>query len=146
MTFYAKLLIFWIVVVVAIKLLRRFPDSAMSRFAFNWNGPVPNENETLSHYMLRWALYAFKHGLIIFILIFGGIFVGQRINPNIFENQYFQMFFLFGLPLLLGMAVLGGIGCVFKSAWYKFKKSSCKFSTEKQDFTQCISSQFRRRE
>jgi hypothetical protein len=139
MSFYAKLLIFLIIVEGTIYLLRRFPDSAVSIFAFSWYGPVPNNKETLSHYMLRWALFAFKYGIIILILLLGGIFIGQETNPIIFENQYFQIFFLFAFPLLLGMAVLGGIGCLFKSVWYKFRRSDYIFSEESQNFINRIS-------
>ena len=136
MSFYLKLLIFGLVVAVTLLLLRCFPNSAISRVAFSWNGPVPNDKETLSHYMLRWALYAFKYGAIILIIMCAGVYVGQMIMPNISENSYFQVIFLFGLPLLLGMTILGGMSCLCKSAWYRLRKSNCKFCEENQEFTQ----------
>ena len=109
MPFIVKLLIFWIIVAVVVFLLKRFPNSQISQIAFSWHGPVPNDKETLSHYMLRWAFYAFKLAIILILLIVAGVYLGDKINPNIFENTYFQLCFLFGFPILCGMAVLGGV-------------------------------------
>lgn len=138
MPFYAKLLIFWFAVAVIGYLLRRFPDSAISKLALSWHGPVPNDMEALSGYMLRWAFFAFKHGVVILIILLGGIYFGEKLDPNIFEKTYFQVFFLFGLPLLLGMAILGALGCVCKSVWYRYTKGNCKFSYKNQEFTESI--------
>ncbi len=138
MPFTLKLLIFLLVVLAIGYLLRCFPNSAISKIAFSWHGPKPEDQETLGHYMMRWALYAFKQGAVVFIVIVCGIYIGKEINQNIFENTYFQLFFFFGFPFLVGMAVLGGIGCLAKSAWFTFRKADFRFSAEEQEFIESI--------
>jgi magnesium-transporting ATPase (P-type) len=138
MPFYVKLIIFWLVIFAIGYLLRRFPDSTISRIAFSWHGPSPKDKETLGHYMMRWGLFAFKHGAIIAIIFIVGIYIGEAINPDIYENTYFQVVFLFGLPILLAMAILGGVGCLIKSAWYSLRRADLIFSNEKQEFIENI--------
>lgn len=138
MSFYVKLAIFWVVVVVGVRLLRKFPNSTVSQAAFSWNGPFPYEKESLSHYKLRWALYSFKYSLVILVLLITGVYLCDWLNPTIREHSYFQVIFLFGLPLLFGMTVVGGLGCLCKSAWHKLINPSAKYceTAENKDFEQ----------
>ena len=84
--------------------------------------------------MFRWSFYAIRHGLIIFTILLCGIYFGPKYDPNIYENTYFMLFFLFALPLLLGMALLGGIGCMVKALWYRKRKPHMQFDEEIFDF------------
>jgi len=88
--------------------------------------------------MLRWGLYAFRWALIIAILMFSGIYAGQQMFSDILENEYFQGIFLFSLPFLLAMVILGGIGCLIKSAWNTRKRTRRMFCLEKQQFVDSI--------
>ena len=138
MNHYVRLAIFFIIMYAVIYLIRRYPSSAISKLASSWNGPSPINNETISKYMIRWSLYALKQGIIIFIILAAGTYLGQRYDPNIYTNPYFMMFFIFALPLFLGMAVLGGIGCVVRSVWYKLFKPNMRFDEELLKFKNSI--------
>jgi prolipoprotein diacylglyceryltransferase len=82
--------------------------------------------------MFRWFLFSLICSVFISIILAAGLYYVIVINEGAFEYTYFQIIFLFGLPLLLGMAILGAIGCLLKSAWYKWRKPDIIFKTDKQ--------------
>ncbi len=51
------------------------------------------------------------------------------------NNLYFQMLFMFGVPLLSMMAFVGGIGCLIKGYILKLMKRDPRFNSELNDFT-----------
>ena len=53
-----KIAAFWLCVHFVLWLLRRRPNSAISRLAFSWQGPHPVEGELKSSYYRRKAIFA----------------------------------------------------------------------------------------
>lgn len=106
MSFYLKLGLFWIAAVIALRLLARFPDSQLSRLAYTWYGPVPFVGELRSGYLWRWCRCALIWLTQILVLILCGL-VALRFNPKLIEFGIFHATFLFALPILAGMALLG---------------------------------------
>jgi hypothetical protein len=72
--------------------------------------------------------------VVILAILISGVYLADWIKPNIREHSYFQVIFFFGLPLLFGMTIIGGLGCLCKSAWLNLKKPTFKFCEENAEF------------
>lgn len=51
------------------------------------------------------------------------------------ENIYFQILFMFGMPLLSLMALFGSAGCFIKGIYLKLLKKDSYFDSELNDFS-----------
>ena len=104
MSFFAKLAIFFALLLGLLWLLHRFPDSAVSRAAFAWRGPTPENGERLARFLARRALFALKwFGQIL--LVFCILWLVVLVLPGIGESSLFLLFW-FALPLLGGTMLL----------------------------------------
>lgn len=82
-----------------------------------WIGPYPQLGELQFRYLLRVGRFA----LGVFIVLGGGIVWATYAFPYQFKDPHPVLAGLvfFALPLLAGMAALGGIGCVIKAIWLR---------------------------
>ena len=104
MTFYAKLAIFWVVLLGTIWFVRRFPHNPVSRAALDWHGPYPVQGEHLSKFMARRAIYSLKwFGQIL--LVFCALWLVVSWRPELADTSLFMVFW-FALPLLGGTMFL----------------------------------------
>ena len=100
--------LFWIGIWLALKVLRRNPDSIAARFAFSWHGPYPEEGERLSSYYRRKVWFAL--GWLLELLLVSAILgILAWWVPVIRNAEPFLIFSGFALTIGLGMATLGAI-------------------------------------
>jgi hypothetical protein len=109
MSFYLKLGLFFLAMVLVLRLLARFPRSRLSRLAHSWYGPVPTVGELRSQYLWRWCRQALVW-LVQVALVVGCGIAALELYPKAIDSALFHAAFLFALPLLAGMALLGAIG------------------------------------
>lgn len=107
MTFYAKLVIFWVVLFGTIWFLRRFPHHPVSQAALYWHGPYPVQGERLSKFMARRAIYSLKWFCQI-LLVFCALWLVVSWRPSLADTSLFMVFW-FALPLVGGTLLLVAI-------------------------------------
>jgi hypothetical protein len=105
MTFLARVVIFWVIVIAAISLLRLFPQSLPGRLLFSEHGPRPCRGEARSRYMLRRATY-WAGWVLQCAFVFGAGFVLAREIPALAEALWFTVLWLVVAPALGAIAVL----------------------------------------
>ena len=127
-TFTIKLLIFFAVVIAIRFLTRRFPDSLFTRITYSWYGPTPKVGEARSHYFFSWAIYALKWFIFFVLILSIAMTIADRYFQDQYrENFYFQMLFMFGIPLLSVTAFVGSIGFLVKGIYLKLLKKDSFF-------------------
>ncbi len=112
----AKIAVFWVCIYLALWLLRRHPNSAISRFAFSWQGPFPAEGELKSSYYRRKAIFALGWLAQIAALLALVMYTMPR-SKSIATPMMLAMF---ALAIGFGMAVLGALLAAltsFKARW-----------------------------
>jgi hypothetical protein len=108
--------IFSAIVLVAICLLARYPDSWLGRIAFSRLGPTPLRRELRSRYFLRWAAYAagwFAQAVFMFALGW----VAWRLVPSLAESLPFLVLWLVVVPLLAIVSLAGSAVAVVAFLW-----------------------------
>lgn len=134
--FTVKLLIFCCIIIAILYVSRRFPNSLFTRITFARYGPTPKADETKSHYLFSWAAYSLKWFLFIGLTIYMVMTVADRyFHEQYKENIYFQILFMFGMPLLSLMAHFGSAGCFIKGIYLKLLKKDSYFDSELNDFS-----------
>ncbi len=134
--FYIKLVILGAVVWVVGFLAKQFPDSLFTRIIYSWHGPAPKDNEAQSRYLFSWAVYSLKWLLFFVMAVFLAMTIADRFfHDHYKDNFYFQMIFMFGIPLLSMMAFVGGLGCLVKGLSLKLLKKDLRFDVALNDFT-----------
>ena len=110
-----KIAVFWLCVYLAVWVLRRRPNSAISRLAFSWQGPFPIDGELKSSYYRRKA--AFALGWLMQILAAAAILalIVMYASPKSDSISLAIMVIAFALTIGLGMAVLGALLAVLTS-------------------------------
>jgi hypothetical protein len=109
-----KIFVFWAVVYLLIWLLKRRPNSVVTRAAFTWVGPVPAAGQSWATFQLRWAFYSFGW-LCQFAVVFSFLFVIVQRYPRAPDSFLFQLL-MFAVPIGAGMAALATIGFLVKAA------------------------------
>ena len=109
---------FWAVVYLLLRLLKRRPNSVVTRAAFTLFGPVPIPGQLWSSFQLCWAIYSFGW-LCQFALTFSLLFFIAAHYPDAPESYWFQLP-MFALTLGMGMALLAWIGFSVKAAKARF--------------------------
>jgi len=133
--FTIKLLIFALSILAIRFVSRVYPNSLFTRITFTWYGPTPQADETRSHYLFSLGVYALKWFLFIGLSLFMVMTVTDRyFHGQYKENVFFQMLFMFGLPLLSMMALFGSVGCFVKGLYLKLLKKDSYFDSELNDF------------
>ncbi len=130
-----KVIVIFAIIFIALFLIQKYPRHKLARFSFQHIGPVPRQNESESSYLVRWSLFALKWGILFYSLIFGVSYLVSKIAPSITESTLFMAIFLFGLPILLGMCIIGGLYTFVLSLRPSSKKKifSCKENTGNQN-------------
>jgi hypothetical protein len=135
-TFYIKLIFFWAIVWFIRFLARQFPNSLFTGILYSWHGPTPKDNEAQSHYLFSWAIYSLKWFLFFVMTLFLVMTTADRFFHDQYkDNFYFQMLFMFGIPLISLMAFVGGLGCLVKGLYLKLLKKDLCFDATVNDFT-----------
>ena len=104
------------IVLVAICLLARYPDSWLGRIVFTRLGPTPLRRELRSRYFLRWAAYAagwFAQAVGAFAL---GWVAWWRV-PSLAESLPFLVLWLVVIPLLATVSLAGSAMAVVAFLW-----------------------------
>jgi hypothetical protein len=99
---------FYALVSMVLILLRAYPNSLTSRAAFTWFGPAPSEGEVQSHYLFRWCKYALGWFAQLLAVELAGVYC-LEVFSQLGESMLYQGVFLFGLPLLGMVALVGAI-------------------------------------
>ena len=115
MSFYLKLGLFLVATFLVLRLLARFPHSRLSQLAYSWYGPAPTTGELRSEYLWRWCRQSLLW-LAQVVLVFACGVIALEFYPRAIESTAFLAVFLFALPLLAGMALVGALGAAIL-AW-----------------------------
>jgi hypothetical protein len=107
--------VFWVAVYVGVPILKRSPNSRLSRLAFTWIGPHPAPGERWSTFRLRWSIYS-VWWLVHIAAVFSVLWIAVRHWPSIANQMWWQALW-FALPLGAGMALLAAVG--FLISWGK---------------------------
>ena len=110
-----KIIIFYLVIFILLKLLLKFSDSKLSFLAFTWLGPLPTEGEFLSSFKLRKVAYAFSW-LLQFLFAICLLLVISHFYENI-DTTNVYLLFIFGIGLGLGISFFATLG--FLLSWLK---------------------------
>jgi hypothetical protein len=100
--------IFYACIAAVLFLLRLFPRSALSRLAFAWLGPAPRPGEYKSHYLWRWAGYAFAWFCQLLTVQLAAFYFSQS-HQSLVETFLFQALFWFSIPMLGLVAFAGAV-------------------------------------
>ncbi len=106
MSQFINVAIFSGIVLVAILVLARYPDSWLGRIAFARLGPVPLRFELRSRYFLRWAAFAadwFAQAICAFVS--GWLAWGAA--PSLADSLPFIVLWLVVVPLLAMVSLAG---------------------------------------
>ncbi len=109
---------FWIVVIVAIRLAVRFPQSLLARLFFAPFGPVPIRGEPKSEHLLRWARFWgswFMQALFLFAV---GWLVGGW-EASLAESPYYLVLWAVVIPILGGIALLASLCALVRWLWIR---------------------------
>lgn len=81
-------------------------------------------------------MYSFKWLLLLVSALYLVLTVANRFYHGQYkDNLYFQMLFLFCMPLLSLMAFVGGFGCLVKGACLKLLNKDRRFDAALNEFT-----------
>jgi hypothetical protein len=116
MRYFVDTMVFWVVVIVAIRVLVHFPNSVLARVAFSQQGPLPIRGEPRSEYFMRWAAFC-RGWLVQGLCMFGAGWVALRWDVSLGDSLVFLVFWGVVVPLLGGVAFLG-IVCTLAAAWW----------------------------
>ena len=106
MSQFINVAIFSGIVLVAILVLARYPDSWLGRIAFARLGPVPLRFEPRSRYFLRWAAFAADwFAQAIFAFVIGWLAWGAA--PSLADSLPFIVLWLVVVPLLAIVSLAG---------------------------------------
>lgn len=109
-----KIVAFWVIVFVVIVALKLRPESIVARAAFSWIGPLPERDQSLAQFQMRWAMYSFGW-LCQFALVFSVLWLIASTSPGVDSQIWFQVIG-FALPLGAGVALLATVGFLVKAA------------------------------
>ncbi|HEV3238987.1 MAG TPA: hypothetical protein VG429_01180 [Casimicrobiaceae bacterium] len=107
---------FWAIVLVAICVLSRYPESWPGRILFARLGPLPQRREPRSRYLLRWSLYCASWFVQAVVVLAIGWAV-LRLNSSLYASLFFQVFWLAVVPLLAAVALLASLVTLTAAVW-----------------------------
>src|SRR5213593_3517638 len=96
---------FWIVVVVAIRLAVCFPHSLLARILFAPFGPVPIRSEARSDYLLRCARFGASWFMQATAFFVAG-WMALDTDASLGDSLYFLVLWAVIIPVLGGVALL----------------------------------------
>lgn len=116
---FIEISLFWAAVFVAIWVVSRFPESWPGRVLFAHQGPLPVRGEPRSRYLMRWAKYAAGWFLQAALVLLIG-WAGRQLDPALFDDLFFQVFWMVIVPLAAAVALLGSLGALTASLWRRY--------------------------
>ena len=119
MSHFVDIAILSMIVLVAICLLARYPDSWLGRLVFARLGPAPMPRELRSRYLLRWAACAagwFAQAVFAFALGWAA----WRLVPSLSDSLPFVVLWLVVVPLLAIVALAGSTVAIVAVLWRRF--------------------------
>lgn len=116
---FTEIALFWALVLVAICVLARFPESWLGRVLFARQGPLPLRREPRSRYLLRWSRFAANwFGQALLVLAMG--WVARHLYPSLTGSLFFQVFWLVVVPLLAVVALVTALSALIASWWRRY--------------------------
>lgn len=113
---FVEITLFWALVLVAICVLARFPDSWPGRILFARQGPLPIRGQPRSRYLLRWSAYAAGwFAQAMFVLGIG--WAALRLDSSLADALFFQVFWMVEVPLLAAAGLLGSLLALGAALW-----------------------------
>jgi hypothetical protein len=113
---FVEITLFWALVLVAICVLARFPDSWPGRILFARQGPLPIRGQPRSRYLLRWSAYAAGwFAQAMFVLGIG--WAALRLDSSLADALFFQVFWMVVVPLLAAAGLLGSLLALGAALW-----------------------------
>jgi len=111
------LVAFWLAFAALVAYRHWRPDSSPGRGLDLAFGPTPHAGERRSHFLVRVAGAC----VAAFGAIAGGAIAGAWLLHRQIEdgNPWVTGVLAFGLPVLAGMAALGGLASMFEAAWLR---------------------------
>jgi hypothetical protein len=116
MSHFINVAIFSLIVLVAILVLARYPDSGPGRIAFARLGPVPLRFEPRSRYLLRWAACAadwFAQAIVAFVIGW----LARDVSPSLADSLPFLVLWLVVVPLLAIVSLAGSALALVAFLW-----------------------------
>jgi hypothetical protein len=105
---FVEIALFWVLVLIAICVLARFPDSWPGRILFARQGPLPIRGQPRSRYLLRWSAYAgswFAQAMIVL----GIGWEALRLDSTLADTLFFRVFWMAVVPLLAAVGLVGAL-------------------------------------
>lgn len=116
---FVEITLFWALVLVAICVLARFPDSWPGRILFARQGPLPIRGQPRSRYLLRWSAYAAGwFAQAMFVLGIG--WAALRLDSSLADALFFQVFWMVVVPLLAAAGLLGSLLALGAALWLRY--------------------------
>jgi hypothetical protein len=115
MSFLARAVVFWALVIAAISVLRLFPQLLLARAMFAHQGPLPQRGERRSRYMLRWAGY-WGSWTAQCVLVFAGCWLAANGFPAVAESLWFLVLWIVVVPALGAIAAFACLVALVASA------------------------------
>ena len=103
-----KIAVFYACLWVVLWLLKRSPESWLSKAAFSWQGPFPAVGETKSHFLRRQAMHA-TSWLVQIILVAAIVVILTSVLPTLKSSEAFQIVTAFALTLGAAMAIVSAV-------------------------------------
>jgi hypothetical protein len=111
--------LFWVLVLVAICVLARFPDSWPGRILFARQGPLPIRGQPRSRYLLRWSAYAAGwFAQAMFVLGIG--WAALRLDSSLADTLFFRVFCMVVVPLLATAGLFGSLLALAAALWLRY--------------------------
>lgn len=116
MSHFINVAIFSVIVLMAILLLARYPNSWFGRIAFARLGPMPLRFEQRSRYFLRWAGYAADwFAQAVFAFVIG--WLAWSAAPSLADSLPFIALWLVVVPLLAIVSLTGTAVALVAYTW-----------------------------
>jgi len=122
--------VFWVIVIVAIRLAVCFPRSLLAHILFWRLDPAPERGEPEAGYRLRWARFgfgAFAQAALLFLV--GGAALGWDVTLE--ESLHFVVLWAVVVPLLGVAALAAALWSIGRALWIgRFAHVRTKSSSE----------------
>ncbi len=131
---FVEIAVFWVIVLIAICVLARYPESWPGRILFARQGPLPLRREPRSRYLLRWSLCCanwFFQAVVVLAIGWAAL----RLDSSLFASLFFQVFWLAVVPLLAAAALLSSLATLTAALWRRYLGAERR----KRDAAQAIS-------
>jgi hypothetical protein len=113
---FIEIAVFWGIVLIAICVLSRYPESWPGRILFARQGPLPLSREPRSRYLLRWSLYCANWFVQAGVVLAIG-WAALRLDSSLYAALFFQVFWLAVVPLMAAVALLASLATLAAALW-----------------------------